>query len=154
MSLLAQLALYETIVLKVKFTLGFVINFVGGSLWSQFVWVVSFIINKLPCSRINETVSLVFLFLHSNSLIINFFIYFFKVYCCAHTMTAHNYRSPWTGHIKVSQIFESRKKNTIAGRLLERGSVGKGENTWCGKKFRQLFDYFFRWLSLIYIFNL
>gem|GEM_PF-2190993 len=32
MSLLAQLALYETIVLKVKFTLGFAINFVGGSL--------------------------------------------------------------------------------------------------------------------------
>ena len=57
---------YKSIVLKVRFILGVEISFVGGSLWSQFVCVMSFIINKLPCSKINEMVSLVCLCLKAN----------------------------------------------------------------------------------------
>src|SRR5690606_741827 len=57
-----------SIVRKVKFTLGIVIFLLGGNRCSQCVWVVSFITNKLPCSKTNSTFSLVCLCLNTNFL--------------------------------------------------------------------------------------
>src|SRR5690606_27397648 len=61
-------ALYSSIVLNVRFTLGVVIFLLGGNRCSQCVCVVPFITNKLPCSKSNSTFSLVCLCLKANFL--------------------------------------------------------------------------------------
>ena len=58
--------IYKSIVLNVKFIRGLSMRFVGGSRCSQCDCVMSFITNRLPCSKINEMVSFVSLCLNAN----------------------------------------------------------------------------------------
>jgi hypothetical protein len=58
---------FNSIVRKVRFTLGVVTWVVGGKQCNQWVWVSSFISSKLPWAKIFDTVSLLSLCLKANS---------------------------------------------------------------------------------------